>query len=94
MAEFFSSGLVAVFVLVFMVIEGILIAVIFKRTGTGIAPRDLVCSLAAGGGLVLALFAALTGANWYWIAMALVLSLVGHGCDVWRRWRYSSHRKH
>lgn len=87
MADFFSSGLVAAFVFAFMLVEGIVIALIFERTGKGIAPLDLVCSLTAGAGLVLALFAALAGAEWYWIAAALVLSLVGHGCDVWRRWR-------
>jgi len=70
-----------------MVVEGVALTVFFWRTSEGIPPRSLFCSLVAGAGLVLALFAALTGAAWQWIAAALIFSLIGHVADVCLRWK-------
>jgi hypothetical protein len=86
MAEFFSSGMVAVVVFAFMLIEGVVLALIFERTGKGIAPLALVCSLGAGAGLVLALLATMVGAAWPWIATGLIVSLLAHVGDVCSRW--------
>jgi hypothetical protein len=86
MDEFFSSGMVAILLLALLASEGIVLALIFQRTGSGIAPRHQIGSLAAGAGLTLALLAALVGAHWPWIALALVVSLAGHTCDLYVRW--------
>ncbi len=86
MAELFSSGVVAVIIFALMLIEGVALTLLFRRTGKGIAPFGFAWGLAAGAGLVLALFGALVGAHWQWIAAALVLSLAAHVADISLRW--------
>ena len=86
MADFFSNGLVALVVFALMIVEGVVLAIVFRRTGKGIPPLSLLSSLTAGAGLVLALFASLTGVEWPWIAAALIVSLIGHVADVSMRW--------
>jgi hypothetical protein len=85
-SEYFSNGMIALGVLALMVVEGIILTTVFRLTGKGVAPLPLICSLSAGAGLVLALFAALVGASWPWIAAALAGSLAGHVADVYFRW--------
>jgi hypothetical protein len=86
MREFFSSGLVADVVLAFMFVEGLVLILAYRKTGKGIAPLNLFFGLAAGACLVLALRAAMTGAAWHWIAVALLASLAAHVVDIYRRW--------
>ena len=64
MEEFFRSGLVADVILAVMIAEASLLLVYRKLTGRGLAAADLVAMLLAGACLVLALRAALTGAQW------------------------------
>lgn len=87
MTEFFASGRAVDLILCLMVAEGILLAFYHRRTGRGIAIRDLAGVLLAGGFLLLALRAALTGASWVWVAGFLVAGLVAHLGDLARRWR-------
>lgn len=87
MAGWFASGAVVDAILLLMVLEGALIAILRRRTGTGVPARDLLAMLAAGGCLMLALRAALVGAAWPWIALALSAALVAHLADLVRRWR-------
>lgn len=87
MAGLFASGAIVDAILLLMVLEGGLIMLVRRRTGTGVPPRDLVAMLAAGACLMLALRAALVGAAWPWIALALAAGLVAHLADLGRRWR-------
>lgn len=87
MTDFIYSGLAALVVFALMVVEGVLLTAYFCLTGRGIPPAALLCSLSAGAGLVMALFASLIHADWPWIAAALTVSLAGHVADVTLRWR-------
>lgn len=87
MHEFFSSGRVVDLVLLVMVLEVIVLGVLHRRTGRGIAATDLLAGMASGVCMMLALRAALTGMSWTWIGAALAASLVGHLLDLSRRWR-------
>lgn len=87
MSDLVASGRLVDLVLGLMVLEGVLLAAYHRRTGRGIAPADLLVNLLAGGALLLALRAALTGAGWTSIALWLGLALLAHVADLARRWR-------
>ncbi len=87
MENFFASGRVADVILAVMIAEFLALAILHGRTGRGVPPRDLLVMLLAGGSLVLALRAVLTGAGWPVAAACLVLALVAHLADLARRWR-------
>ena len=71
----------------FVVLEAVLLIAWHRRTGGGVAAGDLLPNLAAGFCLLLALRAALGGAAWRWIGLALFGSLLAHLLDLRRRWR-------
>jgi hypothetical protein len=83
--RFFVSGLAADVILFVMLIELVALSVIYQRTGRGMPPLDLVFSLGAGAGLVLAFRGALVGAGLGWIGAALLLSFALHIADQVRR---------
>lgn len=85
MAELFSSGAVAGVILIFMAAELLLLVLYRRISGLDFAISELVLNLAAGGGLVLALGAALIGAGWQVIAAFLLLAMFGHAADVYCR---------
>ena len=58
-----------------------------RATGRGLAPRDLLPSLAAGLLLMAALRLAVSGAAVPWVAMCFVGSGLAHAADLRRRWR-------
>lgn len=87
MSDLVASGRLVDLVLGLMVLEGVLLAAYRRRTGRGIAPADLLVNLLAGGALLLALRAALTGAGWTSIALWLAIALLAHVADLARRWR-------
>lgn len=87
MSEFVLSGRAVDFVLVLIALEAALLAAIRWRTGQGIPPASLFANLAAGGMLLLALRAALSGAAWPWIALPLLMSFAAHLIDLRARWR-------
>ena len=82
-----TSGRIVDLMLVFIVIEIALLLVIRKRSGRGIAPIPLLTNIGAGGSLMLALRADLTGAGWTWVAAFLVLALLFHVSDLALRWQ-------
>ena len=86
MESLFASGAVVDAILLLMALEGALIVLLRRRTGAGVPARDLVAMLAAGACLMLALRAALVGAAWPWIALALAAALAAHLADLRRRW--------
>ncbi|MCA0303930.1 MAG: hypothetical protein LCH95_16110 [Proteobacteria bacterium] len=87
MQELFASGRIIDLILVLMVAEAAVLGLLYRRTGRGLPPRALVSVLLAGGFLMLALRAALTGAAWPWIGLFLGLGLVAHLADLAGRWR-------
>ena len=74
-------------ILAFMLVEAIVLIIVRKKTGQGLAPLDLFLSLAAGAALLLALRAALTGVSWIPVALWLIAALPAHLWDLQRRWR-------
>jgi hypothetical protein len=85
-AAWFANGRVVDGILAFVVVEILLMILIRKKAGRGVAPLDLLSSLAAGIALLFALRAALSGAGWPVIALCLLLSLCAHVVDLRRRW--------
>lgn len=87
MSAFFESGLAVDLVLVFVLIEALLIFWHYLRSGRGLAPGPLLSLLVPGACLLLALRAALTGADWSWLALWLIAALLAHLADLKQRWR-------
>lgn len=79
--ELIVSGRIADIILAVMALEAVAILGLMRpRTPTTIIA--LAGNLIGGAGLVLALRAALTGAEWPWIAGSLLLSMAGHVADL------------
>jgi hypothetical protein len=86
MEDFFRSGLLADVILFVMIAEAVFLLVYRKVTGRGLAPTDLFSMLLAGGCLVLALRAVLTGSSWPVVMLFLLAALIAHLTDLYRRW--------
>lgn len=82
-----ASGRVVDIIIAFMMIEALLLFFYNHRTSCGLPPADVAAMLLAGLCLLLALRAALTGADWTWIATFLGAALVAHLVDLGRRWK-------
>ena len=87
MEQLFATGRITELIAVFMVLEGLALALYYRATGRGVTVREIVANTAAGLGLLLALRCALTGAPWWWIAGFLLVALGGHLADLSARWR-------
>jgi len=87
MSGLFASGRIVDLILAFTLLEGLVLAALYRKTGRGVAPADLLGNLASGISLMLALRGALVGAWWGWIGLCLAGSLVAHLVDLRRRWR-------
>lgn len=70
-----------------VLLEAIALVVHARRTGRGVPPASLLATLAAGGFLLVALRAALSGGWWGWPGLALLAALVAHLVDLRLRWR-------
>jgi hypothetical protein len=81
-----ESGRIVDLMLAVLVLECAALWVVHRRTGRGIAPAALIANLGAGGSLMLALRAALTGAAWPAVAAFLLGSLFFHAADQVFRW--------
>ena len=87
MQEMFANGGIIDVILLLMVAEAAVLGLYNRRTGRGLPARQVVTVLMAGGLLMLALQAALTGAAWSSIALFLGLGLLAHLADLAGRWR-------
>jgi len=81
-----TSGRIVDVIIVFMAVEALALYLYHRRTSLGPATADIVAMLLAGLCLLLALRAALTGADWLWVASFLAAALVAHLADLHRRW--------
>ena len=79
------SGRIVDIALAVLVVESLALYAWRRRARGGISPWALLANLGAGGSLMLALRAALTGAGWTWIATWLVAALVFHLADLAQR---------
>ena len=86
MAEIVRSGLIADIIIALMLIEAMALHVYNRMTGSGISLSLMIGNVFAGICLLLALRAALTGLDWWWIAFWLAASLAGHLMDLRTRW--------
>ena len=85
MADLFASGRVVELILALVAAEGAALLVLHRRTGRGPSALPLLCNLAAGAGLMLALRASLVGAPWTAVAGWLLVALGAHAGEmVWR----------
>jgi hypothetical protein len=82
MSELFASGRIIDLILVLVALEAAALLLWRARSGRGPAPVPLLCNLASGAALMLALRAALTGAAWPVIAGCLVGSLLAHATEL------------
>jgi hypothetical protein len=87
MAEFFASGRVAELILLTLALEAVAIWWWHRRTRRGLALREVLPFLLAGGAFALSLRAALTGAGWPLVALPLMGALGAHLWDLASRWR-------
>lgn len=87
MEGFFASGRVADLILLVLLLEGLALWALHRRTGRGIALSAVLPFLLAGAAFALSLRAALTGAGWALVALPLVAALGAHLWDLAARWR-------
>jgi sugar phosphate permease len=82
--ELFRSGRIVDLILAAVAVEFVLLMAWLSRRRRG-GPRQvaaLAANLLAGGFLLLAVRAALAGAQTYWIAAALAAALIAHVADL------------
>lgn len=89
-----TSGRIVDLMLLFIGIEIVALLAFRRRTGGGIAPMPLLTNIGAGGSLMLALRAELTGTGWPWVAAFLVVALVFHVVDLALRWQRPARSNH
>lgn len=86
LVNLFATGRIVQYILALMVVEAAVLIAAARLTRKAIRPLDLIVSLIAGAGLLLALRGALIGDSWPKIAPWLVVALCAHLLDVIRRW--------
>ncbi len=82
-----TSGRIIDIMLVFLTIETLWLVWRRRSTGRGPTVLAIITNAGAGGSLMLALKAVLTGASWPLLAAALLASLFFHVTDLVMRWR-------
>jgi hypothetical protein len=87
MTALFSSGRIIEWILAGMVLEGIALAALHRRTGRGVAPRAFLANLLSGMCVLLAMRLVLGGAWWGFASAALLLALIFHVVDLTGKWR-------
>jgi|UPI00034AA366 hypothetical protein len=89
LAPLFVSGRIVDGILVLIGIEALVLLGARARWGRGPTPAALLCNLASGAALMLALRAAVTGAAWPSLAAWLTVALVAHLAELAIRFRRS-----
>lgn len=81
------TGRIVDIMIAFVVVEIVVLLLIHRYAGRGIAPVPLLLNIGAGGSLMLALRAVFADAAWWLVAACLVASLAFHVADLAQRWR-------
>ncbi len=89
MSALLASPVVVDLILALLALESALLIYWHRRTGRGIRPGQLLPNVLAGACLLLALRAALSGANPLYVGLALSGALLAHVADLYLRWRPS-----
>lgn len=87
MSQLFESGRIIDLILVVMVLEAAIIAAFAWTFPNRFPTRGLLCNLAAGAGLLLALRALLTDSSWMMVGFWMGCALLAHLCDLALRLR-------
>ena len=74
-------------VIMLTLLEVLVLFVIHRRSGAGVAPREIVLNLLSGLSLMVALRAALAQWGAVFILSALLIAGILHSIDLHRRWR-------
>ncbi len=90
MGALFASGRIVDLILLLVVVEALALAAWTRRSAGGPRFSGLLPNLLAGGFLLLAVRAALSGAAWPWIGAALFGGLLAHLWDL--RARFAERR--
>ena len=92
MQGLYASGAIVLPVLAGVLVEAVVLVVLFRRTGRGVAPRRLLPNLMAGACLIAAAGTALRGSWWGWTGALLLLGGVFHLVDMRERWTKIGHK--
>lgn len=87
MQSLFDTGRAADLVLLALALEAMGLWALRRFMGWGPGLRPLWPFLLAGAAFALALRAALLGAGWHWVALALLAAFLAHLWDLAGRWR-------
>lgn len=68
-------------------LETVLLLLWHRHTGGGLPPGQLLPTLAAGAGVMLAWRCSAAGAPPLWVAGAMALAGIAHAVDLGRRWQ-------
>ena len=82
-----AEGRIADLILLVLLIEGGVLVYLWRNRGQGVPPGRLIPALLAGAALVLALRAALSGADPIWVLVFAAAGGVAHLMDIRARWR-------
>lgn len=74
-------------VIVLTVIELVVLAMVYRRTGRGVNPGEILLNVLSGLSLMVALRIALTDLPSVFILGALLCAGIFHSLDLLRRWR-------
>ncbi len=74
-------------VIVLTVLELIVLVMLYRRTGRGLDPREILLNVLSGLSLMVALRIALTDLPLILILAALLCAGIFHSLDLLRRWR-------
>jgi hypothetical protein len=86
-APFSAATMLIDIVIAVTLLEALVLAMLHRRGGAGLAPGDFVPTLLSGLCLMFALRAGLSSAGWAWVATGLTLAGLAHVVDLRRRWR-------
>jgi hypothetical protein len=86
MDDYAADGRIVGLALVLVLVEVLVLAGYFLRTGRGYAPATLLLKLAPGVCLMLALAAALKAPGSAWVGLSLTAAGFTHVLDLWRNW--------
>ncbi|MFD0917835.1 hypothetical protein ACFQ14_15630 [Pseudahrensia aquimaris] len=87
MTSFLDSPAIALFLLGFLVVEGLGLAFVWQKSQRGLPPGQIISFLGAGLGFAAALFVVMAELSSLYLAIALLIAFIFHVCDIVQRWQ-------